>query len=215
MVVKDLRRRTGRIDRIKDRLCDPVKNRRASWILRSTEGIGKWGDEVLYIEMGDITRFDSVEKLVLCAGPDPQLERRGNQVSEKGISKKGNRDIRAVLYGCLTAAIRSRHTPPLRRHFDRLKALRASVFENFWRLYTAVGPTGSGLVLTRRSGESPAGGTGSGSSEHVGPGHQPRQKSQPRSPSEKPLEDRWPQSLEERKLLEWCSGSFDDHSTQR
>ncbi len=77
---------------------------------------------MLYIEIGDITRFDSVEKLVACAGPDPQVEQSGDQVSEKGISKRGNRYIRSVLYGCVTAAIRGGRGPPAGRLFDRLKA---------------------------------------------------------------------------------------------
>ncbi|MCS4197175.1 transposase [Salinibacter ruber] len=77
---------------------------------------------MLYIEIEDIDRFDSVEKLVACAGPDPQVEQSGDQVFEKGISKRGNRYIRSVLYGCATAAIRSRNNPPVRRLFDRLKA---------------------------------------------------------------------------------------------
>ncbi|WP_374982341.1 transposase [Salinibacter ruber] len=50
---------------------------------------------MLYIEIGDITRFDSVEKLVACAGPDPQVEQSGDQVSEKGISKNANQGLRA------------------------------------------------------------------------------------------------------------------------
>ncbi|WP_112903235.1 transposase [Salinibacter ruber] len=90
--------------------------------MRSIDGIGKWGAAVLYIEIGDITRFDSVEKLVACAGPDPQVEQSGDQVSEKGISKRGNRYIRSVLYGCVTAAIRGGRGPPAGRLFDRLKA---------------------------------------------------------------------------------------------
>ncbi len=77
---------------------------------------------MLYIEIGDITRFDSVEKLVACAGPDPQVEQSGDQVSEKGISKRGNRYIRSVLYGCVTATIRGGRGPPAGRLFDRLKA---------------------------------------------------------------------------------------------
>ncbi|MCS3663403.1 transposase [Salinibacter ruber] len=77
---------------------------------------------MLYIEIGDIDRFDSVEKLVACAGPDPQVEQSGDQVSEKGISKRGNRYIRSVLYGCATAAIRGGKGPPAGRFFDRLKA---------------------------------------------------------------------------------------------
>ncbi len=48
---------------------------------------------MLYIEIGDLDRFDSIEKLVACAGPDPQVEQSGDQVSKKGISKRGNRYI--------------------------------------------------------------------------------------------------------------------------
>ncbi|MCS4098047.1 IS110 family transposase [Salinibacter ruber] len=98
------------------------KNQKAPPVLRSIDGIGKWGAAVLYIEIGDITRFDSVEKLVACAGPDPQVEQSGDQVSEKRISKRGNRYIRSVLYGCVTAAIRGGKGPPAGRLFDRLKA---------------------------------------------------------------------------------------------
>ncbi|WP_423824555.1 transposase [Salinibacter ruber] len=57
-----------------------------------------------------------------CAGPDPQAEQSGDRVSEKGISKKGNRYIRAVLHACVTAAIRGGRGPPAGRLFDRLKA---------------------------------------------------------------------------------------------
>ncbi len=77
---------------------------------------------MLYIEIGDIDRFDSIEKLVACAGPDLQVEQSGDQVSKKGISKRGNRYIRSVLYGCVTAAIRGGRGPPAGRLFDRLKA---------------------------------------------------------------------------------------------
>ena len=77
---------------------------------------------MLYIEIGDITQFDSAHELVAYAGLDPQVKQSGDQVSEKGISKKGNRYIRAVLHGCVTAAIRGGSNPPVRRLFDRLKA---------------------------------------------------------------------------------------------
>lgn len=159
MVAEDLLRLTKRIDRLKERLWDRVKNQKAPRILKSIDGIGKWGAAVLYIEIGDIDRFDSVEKLVAYAGLDPQVEQSGDRVSEKGISKKGNRYIRAVLYACVTAAIRSRNNPPVRRLFDRLKAkgkhrkaLRSPVCENSWRSSTAAGPTENGSILSTRSG---------------------------------------------------------------
>jgi transposase len=159
MVAEDLLRLTKRIDRLKERLWDRVKNQKAPRILKSIDGIGKWGAAVLYIEIGDIDRFDSVEKLVAYAGLDPQVEQSGDRVSEKGISKKGNRYIRAVLYACVTAAIRSRNNPPVRRLFDRLKAkgkhrkaLRSPVCENSWQSSTAAGPTENGSILSTRSG---------------------------------------------------------------
>ncbi len=52
---------------------------------------------MLYIEIADLDRFDSIEKLVACAGSDPQVEQSGDQVSEKGISKRGNRYIRSYM----------------------------------------------------------------------------------------------------------------------
>jgi transposase len=122
MAAEDLLRLTGRIDRLKERLWDRVKDRRAPRILRSINGIGKWGSAVLYIEIGDIARFNSVEKLVAYAGLDPQIEQSGDRVAQKGIIKKGNRYIRDVLYGCVTAAIRGGNNLPVRRLHDRLKA---------------------------------------------------------------------------------------------
>lgn len=55
-----LLRLTRRIDQLKDRLWDRVKDRRAPHVVRSTDGIGKWGVAVLPVEISDITRFDSV-----------------------------------------------------------------------------------------------------------------------------------------------------------
>ncbi|WP_423824477.1 IS110 family transposase [Salinibacter ruber] len=66
---------------------------------------------MLYIEIGDIDRFDSIEKLVACAGPDLQVEQSGDQVSKKGISKRGNRYIRSVLYGCVPIRMRDCYNP--------------------------------------------------------------------------------------------------------
>jgi transposase len=122
LVAEDLLRLERRIDRLKERLWDRISDRHAPRILKSIEGIGRWGATVLYCEIGDITRFASARKLIAYAGLDPQVEESGDQKIEKTISKQGNRHIRSVLYGCVTAAIRSRSNPPVRALFDRLKA---------------------------------------------------------------------------------------------
>jgi len=121
LVAEDLLRLTRRIDRLKERLWDRIKDRRAPHLLKSIGGIGRWAATVLYCEIGDITRFGSASKLVAYAGLDPQWEESGDQRMEKSISKRGNRRIRSVLYGCVTASLRAGTNPPVRALFDRLK----------------------------------------------------------------------------------------------
>ncbi|MCS4162931.1 transposase [Salinibacter ruber] len=121
LVAEDLLRLEKRIDRLKERLWNRVRDRRAPRIIASIEGIGKWSAAVLYCEIGDITRFSSAKKLIAYAGLDPQREESGDIAREKTISKQGSSHIRSVLYGCVTAAIRNGSNPPVRDLYDRLK----------------------------------------------------------------------------------------------
>ena len=121
LVAEDLLRLEKRIDRLKERLWNRVRDRRAPRLLASIEGIGKWSAAVLYCEIGDITRFSSAKKLIAYAGLDPQREESGDIAREKTISKQGSSHIRSVLYGCVTAAIRNGSNPPVRQLYDRLK----------------------------------------------------------------------------------------------
>ena len=121
LIAEDLLRLTGRIDRLKERLWNRVRDRRAPRLIASIEGIGKWSAAVLYCEIGDITRFSSAKKLIAYAGLDPQREESGDIAREKTISKQGNSHIRSALYGCVTAAIRNSTNPPVRDLYDRLK----------------------------------------------------------------------------------------------
>lgn len=56
------------------------------------------------------------------AGLDPRREQSGDQQIDKSISKQGNRRIRSILYGCVTAAIRGESNPAVRALYDRLRA---------------------------------------------------------------------------------------------
>jgi transposase len=49
--------------RLKEQLWNRVRNRLTPRLLASIEGIGKWSAAVLYCEIGDISRFPSVEKV--------------------------------------------------------------------------------------------------------------------------------------------------------
>ena len=121
LTAEDLLRLEKRINRLKERLWNRVRDRRAPRLLASIEGIGKWSAAVLYCEIGDITRFSSAKKLIAYAGLDPQREESGDTAREKTISKQGNSHIRSVLYGCVSAAIRNGTNPPVRDLYDRLK----------------------------------------------------------------------------------------------
>jgi transposase len=121
LVAEDLLRLEKRIDRLKERLWNRVRDRRAPRFLASIEGIGKWSAAVLYCEIGDITRFSSAKKLIAYAGLDPQREESGDIAREKTISKQGSSHIRSVLYGCRAAAIRNGSNPPAGDLYDRLK----------------------------------------------------------------------------------------------
>ena len=122
LMAEDLLRLQTRIDRLKDRLWDRVKDRRAPHLLKSIGGIGRWSATVLYCEIGDIAQFSSPKQLVAYAGLDPRREQSGDQQIDKSISKRGNRRIRSILYGCVTAAIRGNSNPAVRALYDRLRA---------------------------------------------------------------------------------------------
>ena len=122
LMAEDLLRLEKRIDRLKSRLWNRIKDRRAPHLLKSIGGIGKWSATVLYCEIGDVARFASPKQLVAYAGLDPRREQSGDQQTDQGISKRGNRRIRSILYGCVTAAIRGESNLPVRALYDRLRA---------------------------------------------------------------------------------------------
>lgn len=122
LMAEDLLRLESRIGRLKERLWDRIKDRRAPHLLKSIGGIGRWSATVLYCEIGDIARFSSPKQLVAYAGLDPRREQSGDQQIDKSISKQGNRRIRSILYGCVTAAIRGECNPAVRALYDRLRA---------------------------------------------------------------------------------------------
>lgn len=121
LIAEDLLRYSSRIDALKEHLWERVKVHRAPHLLASIPGIGRWSATVLYCEIGDIHRFDSPQQLVAYAGLDPRREESGDGQYAKGISKQGNRHIRSVLYGSVTAAIHNEGNPPIRSLYDRLR----------------------------------------------------------------------------------------------
>lgn len=86
---------------------DPLHARQIR-LLASIPGIGDWTATILSLELGDIARFDNDRALIAWAGLDPHEDRSGDGVVRRGISHRGNSDVRRALFmPALTAARRN------------------------------------------------------------------------------------------------------------
>jgi transposase len=88
------------------------------YLLRSIPGIGAISAASLVAHIGDIRRFSSPEKLVAYIGLDCRVHQSGTSVNGRGfISKRGNRQLRAVLFNaCLMAR---QANPHLKAYFEK------------------------------------------------------------------------------------------------
>lgn len=86
--------------------------------LDTITAVGKWSAICLVLEIGDVARFSTVRELVAWAGLDPHEDMSGDGVIRRGISHRGNRAIRAILYPL--AMVCSQHNPAIRPFYERL-----------------------------------------------------------------------------------------------
>lgn len=98
---------------------DPLHARQVR-LLTGIPGIGDWTASILSLELGDLTRFDGDRALIAWAGLDPHEDRSGDGIIRRGISHRGNADVRRALFmPALTAAKRNVAVAAL---WDRLVA---------------------------------------------------------------------------------------------
>jgi transposase len=108
-----------RLKEVKQMLCDELKDDVGVKIIQSIPGIGLWSAVCLRLEIGDIERFPTPECLVAYAGLDPRIHQSGDSERHCGISRRGRRQIRAILYLAALTAIRC--NPVIRGFYCRLK----------------------------------------------------------------------------------------------
>ncbi len=90
-------------------------------LLCSIPGIGETTAFSLLVEIGDVTRFDSVKQLVAHAGLAPKEHSSGTSVKGKArICKRGAKKLRRSLY--MPAMSASQHNPVIRAFYERLVA---------------------------------------------------------------------------------------------
>lgn len=111
---------SARVAEIRKRLCGELRTDEGVRILKSIPGIGLWSAVCLRLEIGPIERFPAPESLVAYAGLDPRIRQSGDGEHHIGISRRGRRQIRAILFPVALAAVR--HNPVIRAFYARLRA---------------------------------------------------------------------------------------------
>ena len=105
-------------DQLKAQMCDALGDDAGVQFINSIKGIGLWGAVCLRLEIGSIERFRSPEALVAYSGLDPRIRQSGDGEQHIGISRRGRRQIRAILYPEVLAGIRC--NPVIREFYNRL-----------------------------------------------------------------------------------------------
>lgn len=89
--------------------------------ITSITGIGDVLGASILSEIGDISRFESSDKLAAFAGIDPTVSQSGNFLGTKNkMSKRGSPYLRRAIWLAATAAIL--HDPAIKAFYDRKKA---------------------------------------------------------------------------------------------
>jgi len=82
-------------------------------LLRSIPGVGELTAATIIGEVGDISRFNTVKKLVAFSGLDPSVYESGKfKSSNNRISKRGSSHLRKALYQAACAGIRKPNGSP-------------------------------------------------------------------------------------------------------
>ena len=105
-LVKDLMHAQETVDELKEQVIASMAHDEGVKIMQSIPGIGAWSATCLRLEIGSIERFPAPESLVAFAGLDPRILQSGDSTRHVGISRRGRRQIRAILYPVILSAIR-------------------------------------------------------------------------------------------------------------
>ena len=108
------------IEKMKKMLTDYMKDDPAVKVWMTFPGIGIWSATALRLEFGAVERFHSCEAAVAYSGLDPRVCQSGDGLKNRGISKRGRRQIRGILYPAMLSAIR--HNKVIKEFYSRLRS---------------------------------------------------------------------------------------------
>jgi transposase len=89
-------------------------------LLTTIPGIGEWTAQVLSLELGDLARFRDDRALVAWCGLDPHEDRSGDGIITRGISHRGNAQVRRALF--MPAFTAAKRLPAVAALDQRLRA---------------------------------------------------------------------------------------------
>jgi transposase len=115
----EIRTLAQQIEGQKQQLIDLLEPDPTCRLLRTLPGVGAWIAVCLRLEYGDFRRFHSAAAVVAFAGLDPLEKQSGDSCRRQGISHRGRRQVRAVLYLAVQAALPQ--DTPLTAFYQRLR----------------------------------------------------------------------------------------------
>jgi transposase len=86
--------------------------------LQEIPGIGPQNAATIRAELGDVSRFSSVDQVIAYAGLEPRTHDSGRFAGQKRLSKRGPGALRHALY--LAALVAARFRPEWRHRYQRL-----------------------------------------------------------------------------------------------
>lgn len=116
----ELLHKAEQIEREKSFLIEQYEQQKEVVIISSICGVGLQSAVVIWIEIEDISRFETAKKLCSFFGVHPTFKQSGDGQWGNHLSKKGRPQIRAALYMACMAAIR--HNPTFKDLYARFRA---------------------------------------------------------------------------------------------
>lgn len=108
----------ARLAELEAAIAQALKDDEDAQRLQEIPGIGPQNAATIRAELGDVSRFSSVDQVIAYAGLEPRTHDSGRLAGQKRLSKRGPGALRHALY--LAALVAARFRPEWRHRYQRL-----------------------------------------------------------------------------------------------
>ncbi len=108
----------ARLAELEAAIAELVKEDEEAQRLQAIPGIGPQNAATIRAELGDVSRFSSVDQVIAYAGLEPRTHDSGRLAGQKRLSKRGPGALRHALY--LAALVAAHYRPEWRHRYQRL-----------------------------------------------------------------------------------------------